>query len=154
MKRQTFLLGILFMAAVVGIFSCVKTVDGPTLISDHNLMDSHNASSNCANCHKQWGSGPGYFTASGTIYDSFQNNQYPNTFIRFYTGPNGTGNLKYTIKGDKFGNFYTTETMDFSGGLYVSVQGINAAKHMSTPLYMAECNSCHNKKITNRIWCR
>jgi hypothetical protein len=154
MKRQTLLLGILFMAAVVGIFSCVKTVDGPTLISNHDMMDSHNPSSNCSGCHKKGGAGPGYFTASGTIYDSFQNNQYPNTYVRFYTGPNGTGTLKYTIKGDKFGSFYTTEAMDFSGGLYVSVQGINAPKHMNTPVYMAECNSCHNKKITNRIWCR
>jgi cytochrome c553 len=154
MYKQTLLLGILFIFSIVGIFSCGKTVDEPTLISDHNLTKSHNPSQNCASCHKKGGTGPGIFTASGTIYDSFQNNLYPNTYIRFYSGPNATGTLKYTIKGDKFGNFYTTAPMDLSAGLYVSVQGINASKHMSTPVYMAECNSCHNKKITDRIWCR
>lgn len=154
MKKRPLVLGILWMVAMAGIFSCGKTVEGPTLISDHNLMESHNPSSNCMSCHTPGGTGKGYFTAAGTVYDSFQNNLYPNTYIRFYTGPNGTGTLKYTIKGDKQGNFYTTEAMDFKQGLYVSVQGINSPKHMSTPVYIGQCNSCHNKKITSRIWCR
>lgn len=156
LKKRPLVLGLLWLAAMAGIFSCGKTVDSPTQISDHNLNISHNPSSNCMSCHMpgQIGTGKGNFTVAGTIYDSFQNNQYPNTYIRFYTGPNGTGTLKYTIKGDKFGNFYTTEAMDMKEGLYVSVQGINAAKHMSTPVYVGQCNSCHNKKITSRIWCR
>lgn len=145
---------IMFGIAATSIFSCGKTEPSVTLVSAPGLTTSHNPSVNCMNCHKAGGTAKSYFTTAGTIYDSFQNNVYPNTYVRFYTQPNGGGELKYTIRGDAKGNFYTTESMDFSDGLYVSVQGINAAKHMSTPVYIGQCNSCHNKKITSRIWIR
>jgi hypothetical protein len=153
MKRNILYI-VLFGASVAGIISCSKTDPGISLISNHGLQLSHNPNSNCMNCHARGSTAKSFFTAAGTIYDSFQNNAYPNTYIRFYTQPNGGGELKYTIKGDLKGNFYTTEDMDFSGGLYPSVQGINAPKHMSTPVYMGQCNSCHDKKITSRIWIR
>lgn len=149
-KLYLFFLGV----SLACVFSCSKTELGTTLISNHGLLLSHNPNSNCMSCHTRGGTTKSFFTAAGTIYDSFQNNAYPNTYIRFYTEPNGGGELKYTIKGDLKGNFYTTEDMDFSGGLYPSVQGINAAKYMSKPVYMGQCNSCHDKKITSRIWIR
>lgn len=141
-------------ASVVGIISCSKTDLGISLISNHSLSISHNLNTNCMNCHTRGGTAKSYFTAAGTVYDSFQNNAYPNTYIRFYTQPNGGGELKYTIKGDLKGNFYTTEEMDFSAGLYPSVQGNNAPKYMNKPVYIGQCNSCHNKKITSSIWIR
>lgn len=153
LKRQILYLMIWGVAAT-GIFSCGKTKPSITLVSANGLNTSHNPSTNCTNCHIAGGTASSYFTTAGTIYDSFQVNLYPNTTIRFYTQPNGGGDLKYTLKGDAKGNFYTTDDMDFSDGLYVSVQGINAAKHMSTPVYVGQCNSCHNKKITSQIWIR
>jgi hypothetical protein len=71
--------------------------------------------------------------------------------VRLYTGPNGTGTLKYSVEGDGLGNFFTTKNAKFGTGLYPSVQGKNGTKHMSTAITTGACNSCHGN-TTGKIW--
>jgi hypothetical protein len=122
-------------------------------ISAHNTSKSHNMGKNCMGCHKSGGPGYGWFNAAGTVYDNSGSANYPNATVKLYTGPNGTGTLKATIEGDNFGNFYTTEIIDFSGGLYAAVEGANSTQYMPAALSMGQCNSCHGVS-TDRIWTR
>ena len=135
--------------------SCNKDDDenegNETKISSHNDDESHNMGQNCMNCHHSGGDGEGWFILAGTAYDSLKTSTYPNVTVKLYTGPNGTGDLKHTIKGDAKGNFYTTETIDFSSGLYPAVTGANGTKFMSTPTTSGACNSCHGAS-TDKIW--
>lgn len=149
-----------FLSALVIVFtllvmieSCKKENDtnGETKTSSHSSKESHNTGKNCMTCHKQGGSGEGWFNIAGTVYDSLKTATYPNATVNLYTGPNGTGSLKYSINVDGLGNFYTTGNIDFSGGLYPSVQGIGTTKYMSSAITTGQCNSCHG--VTNdRLW--
>jgi hypothetical protein len=103
------------------------------------------------NCHKQGGEGEGWFNVAGTVYDSLKTATLPNATVNLYTGPNGTGTLKYTILVDGKGNFYTTNYIDFTGGLYPSVQGTNSTHYMSSTISMGQCNSCHGVS-TDKLW--
>ncbi len=122
-----------------------------TNISASGGHESHNMSQNCMNCHKQGGEGKGWFNAAGTAYDSLLTSTYPNIIVRLYTGPDGTGTLKNTIYGDANGNFFTTEAIDFSAGLYPSVSGNSTTKYMGSAISMGQCNSCHGVS-TGKIW--
>ncbi|MBW6490622.1 MAG: hypothetical protein K0B15_05430 [Lentimicrobium sp.] len=62
-------------------------------------------------CHKSGGTGEGWFTVAGSVYDSTYASGFPNATVRLYTGPNGTGTLKATIQVDNYGNFYTPKTL-------------------------------------------
>jgi len=133
--------------------SCQKENDGEneTKISAGGTSRSHHAGQNCMDCHSKGGSGEGWFTVAGTVYDNTKANAYPNTTVNLYTAINGTGTLKYTIMGDAMGNFYTTENIDFGTGLYPSVQGSAAPKYMATAITTGKCNSCHGV-ITDKLW--
>lgn len=117
--------------------------ESSTAASISGSSKSHNMGLNCMNCHKAGGSGEGIFTAAGTIYNSAATATYPNATIKFYTGPNGTGTLMYTVSGDNLGNFYTSQALNFSAGLYPVVQGITTTMYMSTSISTGQCNSCH-----------
>jgi hypothetical protein len=68
-----------------------------------------------------------------------------------YTGPGGTGTLKYTLIADGSGNFHTTQAVDFGTGLYPAVQGKTNTFYMSMSITMGQCNGCHGV-TTNRIF--
>lgn len=148
MKKQWIIfLGISsFLLAV----SCGKNNGSVKNISANGQNKSHNMGKNCMQCHVKGGEGEGWFVVAGTVYDSLQNNTYPNTTIKLYTGPNGSGTLKYTIEGDQKGNFFSTETMDVNG-LYAAVTGNNGTHYMGSALSTGACNSCHGVS-TQRIW--
>lgn len=131
--------------------SCEKEGGNKTKISTYGSSESHKAGQNCMSCHQQGGSGEGWFTAAGTVYDSQLNDTYENATVKLYTGPNGTGALKHTIQVDKKGNFYTTELMDFSEGFYTLVEGDVTTNHMISKISNGQCNSCHGSS-TDRIW--
>jgi len=133
--------------------SCEKEGKGKneTNISAHGLNKSHNMGQNCMNCHKSGGEGEGWFNVAGTVYDSLKSQTYANATIHLYTGPNGSGTLKYTILGDAKGNFYTTESIDFGSGLYPVVAGAQGTQYMSTSITAGQCNSCHGVS-TSRLW--
>lgn len=122
-----------------------------TKISEYNSMESHNIGLNCMTCHSLNGSGEGWFKAAGSVFDSLRLNKNANTTVKLYTGPQGTGTLKYTIQTDGKGNFYTTQTIDFGSGLYPAIQGKTQTKYMSSPISTGQCNSCHGIS-TDKIW--
>jgi hypothetical protein len=138
------------------------TATAPTAItltgSASGLSKSHNMGMNCMNCHNPGGTGSpkGVWQVGGTIYTtSAGTSTAVNLVVKFYTGPNGTGTLKYILNGDKLGNFYTAGTVDFTGGLYPAVVGATSTKYMSSPITAAptSCNSCHTGGAgTAKIW--
>jgi hypothetical protein len=142
---------VFILTSLLIISSCEKENENETNISTYGSQKSHNMGQNCMNCHKSGGPGEGWFQAAGTVYDSTGNATYPNATVKLYSGPNGTGNLKYTIQADGKGNFYTTESIDFSGGLYPAVSGTQGTQYMGSSISMGQCNSCHGN-TTNRIW--
>ncbi len=150
MDKKILLLAVLIISTVTVFQSCSKGKN-ETKISNYNDTESHKAGRNCMNCHYDGGSGEGWFTIAGTVYDSLKNSPYPNATIRLYSGPNGTGSLMGTIEVDGLGNFYTTNQINFENGLYVSVSGNTTTKNMITPINSGQCNSCHGES-TDRIW--
>ena len=133
--------------------SCEKEENegNETMISSYNETESHNMGQDCMSCHVQGGDGEGWFVVAGTVYDSLKTSTYPNSTIKLYSGPNGTGNLVTTIEVDGLGNFYTTNSIDFGNGLYTSASGNTTTMHMNTSITTGNCNSCHGESI-DRIW--
>lgn len=118
---------------------------------------SHNAGQNCMSCHTPGTSAgsKGVWTVAGTVYTSSAGTTIAkNLVINFYTGPNGTGTLKYTIKADAKGNFYSANTVNFTGGLYPAVVGPTTTKYMGSSVTSpSSCNSCHTGGTgTARVW--
>lgn len=142
------------LLALLALPSCEEDEnENETEISTYNSSESHRAGENCMNCHKSGGSGEGWFTVAGTVYDETKNATYPNATVRFTTGPDGTGDLIKTVEVDRLGNFYTTESIDFGEGLYVLVEGDELTNYMITKVTDGQCNSCHGSG-TDRIWVR
>jgi hypothetical protein len=129
--------------------SCTK--GNKTNISDFDSNNSHKQGQNCMNFHKQNGNGKGWFTIAGTVYDSLKINTLKNITIKLYTGPNNTGTLVNTINADILGNFYTTNKIDFSAGLYTSVQGQFQINYMNSKIINGKCNECHGVTV-DKIW--
>jgi hypothetical protein len=126
---------------------------GETEVSYHNDDNSHNNGKDCMSCHKDGGGGEGCFIIAGSVYDSLQTTAQPNVTVRLYTEANGAGLLKYTIQGDKKGNFFTTDNVNY-GGLYPAVTSLSGnTQYMPAPLTKGNCNSCHGVS-TGKIWSR
>jgi hypothetical protein len=144
----------LIIAAIVcaipflAIISCNKTMN-----SQPENYESHHEGDNCMRCHKKGGHSVGRFTVAGTVYDSQQQVTIPNPVVKLYTAPNSGGTLVVTIYGDGKGNFYTTESIDFSVGLYVVVSGKDATSTspMASSITDGACNSCHGS-TTGKIF--
>lgn len=113
---------------------------------------SHNMGQNCMNCHFGGGSGQGVWKVAGTVYKPNLTTINPNTVVKLYTGPNGTGTLKYILNVNAKGNFYTSQTVSFTGGLYPAVTNGTDTNYMSSSITVGACNSCHNNSTTDRIW--
>jgi hypothetical protein len=114
----------LFTLLIGGLFtlgSCKKSwACHEDNISSLGADDSHNKGMNCMQCHTASGEGEGCFNVAGTVYQSDLQNTVNSGKVELYTGPNGTGTLKYTIDIDSKGNFYTTANVDYTG-LYPKV---------------------------------
>lgn len=154
-KYQLLNLAIGAAISMMVVSACQKIKDNKNKkevnISAHGGDESHNMGQNCMSCHSKGGDGEGWFNAAGTVYDSTQSQTVPNTTIRLYSGPKGSGTLVHTVYGDQLGNFHTTEGIDFGSGLYPVVEGPNGTKYMSSTISSGECNSCHGVS-TNKIW--
>lgn len=133
--------------------SCEKD-ENETKISSYSSSESHNEGQNCMSCHVSGGDGEGWFSVAGTVYDSNQSNLYPRTTVKLYTGVRGTGTLKATVQVDTRGNFYTTESIDFGSGLYVSAVGTTGnEEHMRGKITSGQCSSCHGV-TTDKVWAK
>ena len=152
MKLSDMKLWAILVIALLATSSCEKEEgENETMISSYHSDESHKAGVNCMECHVSGGPGEGWFTVAGTVYESDRGTPYPNATIRFYTGPEGTGELKAILEGDQLGNFYTTEQIDFSNGLFVTVEGTSQTNAMHMELSNGACNQCHGS-TTDRIW--
>ena len=142
----------LLLAAMMYGSSCNHEGRNERKVSTFYSDESHNTGENCMNCHHSGGEGEGWFAAAGSLYKPDLSTKNPNATVYLYTGPNGTGDLKATLFGDAKGNFYTTEQIDFSGGLYPMVKSANdSIQYMSDAITIGACNSCHG--ITqDRMW--
>jgi hypothetical protein len=150
MKKILALASVLLMLFMGVLTSCRKESEddeggcGATNISAAGERESHNMGRNCMNCHVNGGNGEGCFTAAGTVYTAGNLSQTKaNTVVKLYTAPNGGGTLKATINGDALGNFYTTNGIDFSGGLYPALTSGTRTIYMSQPITQGACNGCH-----------
>jgi hypothetical protein len=137
------------------------TITVPTAItltgSASGLSKSHNAGKSCVSCHTPGGQASNFqWKIGGTIYTSAVGTTIAsNLVIKFYTGPNGTGTLKYILNGDLKGNFYSLGPVDFTGGLYPAVVGPTTTKYMGSTITSSptSCNNCHSGGTgTARIW--
>jgi hypothetical protein len=145
MKVITGIIGMLLLFV-----ACKKNSGTIENISSHNANKSHNMGANCMECHKSGGIGKGEFLIAGTVYLNDLSTPYPNTSVYLRTEPNGGGAILYTLQVDANGNFYSTDPIDFSEGLYPNVAGETTTKHMGQPITNGACNSCHHN--TARIW--
>jgi cytochrome c553 len=145
-----------FVLVALAFAACREEDDSEnrTLVSRNGGMISHGMSQNCMNCHEQGGEGSGWFTVAGTVYDSAMTTTYANAIIRLYSEVDGGGTLVATVEADAYGNFFTTEAVNFGNGLYPLVAGTTGnTVSMQQATMLGACNSCHG--ITNvRIWAR
>lgn len=141
---------IIVLFSLVFLTACEN--ENETKISKNNTAESHNNGQNCMSCHVSGGSGEGRFTIAGSVYNNTKNTAYPNGTVKLFTQANGSGTIVKTIETDSKGNFYTTESVSFSDGLYVGVYGTNGEqKFMTSKISNGACNSCHGS-TTEKIW--
>ena len=57
-----------------------------------------------------------------------------------------------TLEVDGRGNFYTTESINWTAGLYPVVQSDQGFRYMVTPTTTGACNSCHDGSSQSRIY--
>ncbi len=144
MNKNTVITLLVLSALSFTVVSSCKKEGDETKISSHNSDESHHEGQNCLSCHKSGGEGEGHFTVAGTVYDSLGTTIKPNGTIRLYSQPNGGGNLVATIEVDAKGNFYTTESIDLSSGVYSSATGTSGSAHFMPDINgIGACSSCH-----------
>lgn len=142
----------IFLMVIITLFFVACEKENETKISSHNSNESHKTGQNCMNCHKSGGEGEGWFVVAGSVYKNDLVNIYSNADIKLSTEPQGAGAVFKTIEVDQSGNFYTTELVNFDGGLYVSVIGTNGEEvFMDSKITHGKCNSCHGSS-TEKIW--
>jgi cytochrome c553 len=142
--------------ALVGLLtsmqSCSEDGYGSIKNSSTGSNASHNAGRNCMDCHKPGGGEAPQWKVAGTVYNDALTATNSNATVKLYTGPDGTGTLIATLQVDAKGNFYTSSTIDFTGGLYPSVTGATTTNSMSSSITTGACNSCHDGVSRSRIW--
>jgi hypothetical protein len=142
--RKVYLV-VLILAVSVGILfvACKQSYKA----SQHGEAKSHKQGTLCMSCHTPGGSAKDVYLAAGTVYDEVRLKPQGKAVIKFYTEPKAQGKLVATLKADELGNFYTTEKLDFSQGLYPTLIGTPEAKenikHMNRKVFRADCNWCH-----------
>jgi cytochrome c553 len=156
MKQNILLLFSFIFCGLITYTSCHKEGAGISAISKHNSTNSHNNGANCNTCHVKngKGSGAGWFVVSGSVYQPDQITINQNPTIHLFTKPNGAGIEIAKIEGDALGNFYTTNSIDFSGGLYPAIESANGGiQYMNQVTRTGACNGCHGASTTGKLFC-
>ncbi|HEX9251088.1 MAG TPA: hypothetical protein VF870_02550 [Ignavibacteriaceae bacterium] len=144
---------VFILAVILTSMSCSKN-DEKVNISAAGLKNSHKMGKNCMECHKSGGWGKGAFVVAGTVYNNGLSNTYADAVVKLYTQASGGGTLAGTIYGDANGNFYTTESIDLSGGVYPSVSGTGGSvNYMQSSITVGACNSCHGNSVA-KLWAK
>lgn len=141
MQKLSFLWIPLLVAVIL--FACEKEgACDEYKVSTSNSNKSHNFGLNCMQCHQASGEGEGCFSVAGSVRNAQLTAPVTSGQVEFYTGPNGTGTLKYSLEIDSKGNFYTTGPIVVTG-LYPAVKNVNGTIYMGSSLSTGACNSCH-----------
>lgn len=142
----------LAIGVLVGLSAFCRKKDNEVQDSDNGqspvvssaTATSHYSGKNCMSCHN--GTDAFAFSIAGTLYDSTKTNVYVGGTIEIYTGVNGQGTLIVSLVSDKNGNFYTTEQVNLSSGVYPSAKNMHGMMmHMPQPTTSGACNSCHSQ---------
>jgi hypothetical protein len=152
MKKNKWIALLFFSTACLLIYtSCHKEGENVTKVSAHGSSSSHYNGSDCMTCHKKSGNGAGggWFVVAGSVYkpDMISNN--PNATIHLYSAQNGGGTEVAKIEADAYGNFFTTNSIDFGNGLYPAVESSTGTIHyMNSFTVTGDCNGCHNSSTS------
>lgn len=150
MKNKSISLLSAFLCTALFVLA-VSCSEDETVISSSGSSKSHNMGKNCLSCHRSGGSGEGIFTAAGTVYDSLNISTMKNGKINLYLSDMQT--LVKSIPIDSKGNFYTTESIDLSKGIYAVIIADNGfRRQMPDSLSNGQCNNCHDGTTDRRIW--
>lgn len=117
-------------------------VDNRSAIDDRR---SHNMGLNCMRCHQQFGPGKGRFTIGLTVFGP--QGLEPNAILRLYNAPvSAGGTVVAELRGDAFGNVFTTDPMPFPDvdlfPVVLSADGTRRGQ-MPFPVSSGACNICH-----------
>ena len=133
------LLTVFLLAIVFSFTECKKWMQGEneTRISRHGDHQGHKKGQNCMNCHYTEGKGESWFLIGGSVYGNIGDGT-----AYFYKDTLSPAIDSLEIDAD--GNLFTTKTVDFSNGLYVSVKsGSGTLKQMPKKVFNGQCNLCH-----------
>jgi hypothetical protein len=125
---------------------------GKQMSSKANGAKSHFFGISCNNCHGvKADKADGCFSISGSVYDEARARIHKNPVIKLYTEQGAKGKLVAVLYGDANGNFYSTQKIDYSQGLYPSLYGTPGTrepeKHMTRMTFTGDCNKCHGKNV-------
>ena len=143
--RCSFRCSILVLVLIVG--SCEKD-ENEVMNSRANDTESHRHGENCMECHIDGGKGEGIFTVAGSLYAEDLITPFTSGKVELYGDP-VTGIVR-SLEVDGRGNFYTTEPIDFSGGLHTRVVG-DTILEMKGLITQGGCNGCHGSSAP-RLW--
>lgn len=144
MKKSFISWIVLFVFSILIIESCV---DSSSTKEPFLTTKSHYFGNACVNCHIKDGAAKSIFTVSGSVLDEKRKGINNKCYVQLYTEPYSKGKLVATIYTDESGNFYSTENIDFSKGLYPTLKGTPGVKedtkHMRLPIMNGQCTNCH-----------
>jgi hypothetical protein len=140
-----------FLAVPTVLFctGCTDPEEAGNLKSAYNSTSSMNTGQNCISCHTSKSEG-GAFTVAGTVYKAGGTTPFANCTVYIYSEPDGGGTLVYELAVDGKGNFYTTDAINFGGGLYPVVKSDDKllTSYMGSAITSGSCNSCHSTSIS------
>ena len=146
MKKPISLFTILFLLSAT-LFSCIKEEQShgekDTMRSSDRMGTSHNTGKNCISCHKYY--------VGGSVFQKDLSSVYAGAVVQLSSQASGAGTIVARITTDKNGNIYTSNTVKFGTGLYVSVTGNSVTKYMTAAITSGGCNGCHGS-TTSRVW--
>ena len=129
------------------LMSCEREGSGnctETNISTSN-RSSHNRGEDCTTCHKSGDEGRGCFSICGSAFKNDKITPIQNAVMVLFS-KDENGNITASSKAipiDKSGNFYTTETISFSGKYPAIISNGDTSIMGGALTNNASCNKCH-----------
>jgi hypothetical protein len=106
---------------------------------------SHNTGRNCLSCHSS-------FKLAGSVYNKALTSAYAGAKVKITSQANGAGTVLAALTSDNNGNFYTSSSLSFVSGVFISIEGSSGTvKYMESSVTSGACNSCHGSSIT-KAW--
>ncbi|MGA3013769.1 MAG: hypothetical protein ABSD71_07010 [Bacteroidales bacterium] len=145
MRTSKSIHSLFLVIAFIVLSSCSKEKAGQGIMtSAYGDTSSHDVGTACLSCHNSGGSNSYWWSFAGTVYEPNESDLNPNGTIYLFTSVNGTGTLIAVLPIDAKGNFYTSNLVSFSSGLYPGVKSASGeTRYMQSSTKSGDCNSCH-----------